>query len=129
MEQRKRSHAAPEGWHTVTPRIVVEDAERMVEFLRQVFGATGNYQSDRPSVIKIGDSIVMIGEAGVRNATPAFLYVYVNDTDATFRCALEAGAHSLEEPFDTPYGDRRCMVEDQWGNSWQIATYMGDGES
>jgi PhnB protein len=127
--ESKRSHAAPEGWHTVTPRIVVENAERMVEFLRQVFGATGNYQSDRPSVIKIGDSIVMIGEAGARNTTAAFLYVYVNDTDATFRRALEAGAHSLEEPFDTPYGDRRCMVEDQWGNSWQIATYIGDGES
>ncbi|SRR5260370_40547540 len=129
MEQNKRSHAVPEGWHTVTPRIVVEDSEQMVEFLRQVFGATGDYRSDRPSAVKIGDSIVMIGDAKVRNATAAFLYVYVNDADATYRRALAAGAHSLEEPFDTPYGDRRCMVRDQWGNSWQIATYMGGRES
>lgn len=101
----------------------------MVEFLRQVFGAIGDYRSDRPSVVKIGDSMVMIGDAKVRNATAAFLYVYVNDADAIYRRALAAGAHSLEEPFDTPYGDRRCMVRDQWGNSWQIATYMGGRES
>jgi uncharacterized glyoxalase superfamily protein PhnB len=49
---------------------------------------------------------------------------YVADTDATYQRALNAGARSLEEPFDTPYGDRRCMVEDKWGNTWQIATQM-----
>jgi hypothetical protein len=45
---------------------------------------------------------------------PAFLCVYVNDSDATFRRAIEAGARSIEEPFNTPYGDRRCMGEDEW---------------
>jgi uncharacterized glyoxalase superfamily protein PhnB len=54
----------------------------------------------------------------------AFLYVYVEDTGATYLRALEAGATSLEEPFNTPYGDRRCMVEDEWGNTWQIATHI-----
>ena len=54
----------------------------------------------------------MISDAGTRNRMTAFLYVYVNDADATYRRALNAGAHSLEEPFDTPYEDRRCMVED-----------------
>ncbi|HEY3123564.1 MAG TPA: VOC family protein [Thermoanaerobaculia bacterium] len=56
----------------------------------------------------------------------AFLYVYVNDTDATYQRALDSGARSLEKPSDMPYGDRRCMVVDKWGNTWQIATHMGD---
>jgi uncharacterized glyoxalase superfamily protein PhnB len=52
----------------------------------------------------------------------AFLYVYVTDADATFERAVAAGAATLEEPLDTPDGDRRAMVRDSWGNTWQIAT-------
>src|SRR5262249_5049916 len=101
----KDAHArfTPEGWHTVTPRIVARDARQLVEFLGRVFGATGAYRREAPSVIKIGDSLVMISDAGVRQLTPAFLYVYVSDTDATYRRALDAGARSLEEPADLPY--------------------------
>jgi PhnB protein len=117
------SDFTPEGWHTITPRIVAHEAKQLVEFLKQVFDAAGEYQQDRPTVIKVGDSMVMISDAGIRSPMTAFLYVYVNNTDATYRRALEAGARSLEEPFETPYGDRRCMVEDNWGNTWQIATY------
>ena len=115
----------PQGWHTVTPKLVVDDGRRAVEFLKQVFAATGDYVSDRPSVISIGDSMIMIGEVGIRSAVTSFLYVYVQDADATYQRALNAGARSLEKPMDTPYGDRRCMIEDQWGNTWQIATHMG----
>jgi PhnB protein len=104
---------------------VVRDARRLVEFLVGVFGATGEYQESRPSVIRIGDSQVMIGEFGTRNPTPAFLYVYVSDVDATYRRAMDAGAHAIEQPFDTPYGDRRCMFGDEWGNAWQVAKYSG----
>ena len=74
--------------------------------------------------MKIGDSIVMVSGAGPRDPTSAFLYVYVDDADATYRRALAAGARSREEPADTPYGDRRAMVTDAWGNDWQIATYI-----
>jgi PhnB protein len=116
----------PEGWHTVTPKIVVNDAAGLIDFLKQVFNATGDYRTDRPSLITIGDSMLMIGEAGIRDATSTFLYVYVSDVDATYQRALDADARSIEEPFDTPYGDRRCMVEDKWGNTWQIATYRSD---
>ena len=125
-ETPNRSHFIPEGWSSVTPRIVAHDAKQLVEFLKKVFGATGEYRQDIPSVIRIGESVVMINEAGIRSPTTAFLYVYVNDTDTTYQCALNAGARSLEEPSDMPYGDRRCMVEDMWGNTWQIATYMGE---
>ena len=120
----KSSRFKPPGWPTVIPKIVVKDAEGLVEFIRQVFEATGDYLLDRPSILTIGDSIVMVGEAGIRSETAVFLYVYVADVDATYRRALEADATSIEKPFDTPYGDRRCMVEDKWGNTWQIARYQ-----
>jgi len=116
----------PDSWPTVVPRIVAQDAQQVVEFVKHVFGATGDYQPDRPAVLSTGDSRIMISDAGVRDATSAFLYVYVPDTDTTYRRALEAGARSLEEPWDLPYGDRRGMVEDRWGNVWQIATHLGN---
>jgi uncharacterized glyoxalase superfamily protein PhnB len=125
-ETTERSHLTPEGWHTVTPRIVVHEAKHLVEFLKQVFGATGEYRQALPSEVRIGDSVVMISDAGARSPMTAFLYVYVSDTDATYRRALDGGARSLEAPSVMPYGDRRCMVEDRWGNTWQIATHMGD---
>jgi PhnB protein len=115
----------PEGWHSVTPRLVVHDPAKLVEFLKQAFDATGDFRTDIPSVIRIGDSLVMVSSVGPRDAMPAFLYLYVDDIDATYDRALKAGAVSLEEPFDTPYGDRRGMVEDPCGNVWQIATHKG----
>jgi len=122
MGEQKRNFA-PEGWPLVIPRIVSHRAEKLVEFIKQVFGATGDYQSERPTVLKIDESTIMISDAGVRDPMPAFLYVYVEDTDETYRRAIQAGAESLEKPGDVPYGDRRAMVKDQWGNTWQIATY------
>ena len=113
----------PEGWHSVTPRIVVHDAAMLVEFLKQAFDATGDFRTDRPSVMRIGDSLVMVSSVGPREATAAFLYLYVDDIDQTYQRALAAGAVSLEEPTDLPYGDRRGMVRDPSGNIWQIATY------
>jgi PhnB protein len=115
----------PDGWHNVTPRIVTEDVTGLVEFMRRAFDATGEVHAGRPAVLRIADSNLMISEAGPRSAMPAFLYVYVDDADTTYRRAVEAGARSLEQPIDTPYGDRRGMVEDRWGNVWQIATFRG----
>jgi PhnB protein len=117
-----RLPATPEGWHTVTPRIVAHEAKQLVDFLKYVFGATGEYRQAVPSEVRIGDSVVMISDAGTRRPMAAFLYVYVDDADGTYRRALDAGARSLEAPSVMPYGDRRCMVEDRWGNTWQIAT-------
>jgi PhnB protein len=80
-------------------------------------------RSDIPAEIRIGDSLVMVSSVGPRDPMPAFLYLYVDDIDATYQRALEAGAVSLEEPQDMPYGDRRGMVKDPSGNIWQIATH------
>jgi uncharacterized glyoxalase superfamily protein PhnB len=107
----------------VTPRLVVRDAGGLVEFLKQAFGATGEFHLDKPSAMRIGDSIVMVSGIGSRDPISSFLYLYVPDVDTTYRLALEAGAVSLEEPTDTPYGDRRAMIKDPYGNIWQIATY------
>lgn len=118
-------HAAPAGWHSVTPRIVVRDARGLVEFVSCVFGATGAFQSAAPSIIQIDDSKIMISEAGERDPSTAFLYVYVIDVDAAYARALAHGATSIEPPLDTPYGDRRCMIRDNWGNAWQVASQQG----
>ncbi|HKP45035.1 MAG TPA: VOC family protein [Pyrinomonadaceae bacterium] len=118
--------ATPPGWRAITPRIVARDAKKLVAFIAHVFDATGDYAAERPTLLTIGDSMLMISDAGVRPTMPAFLYVYVNDTDATYARAIAAGARIIEPPLDTPYGDRRCMIEDSWGNTWQIATFKSD---
>ncbi|MDQ2882213.1 MAG: VOC family protein [Actinomycetota bacterium] len=111
----------PEGYYTLTPRMIVSDVAGAVQFLRATFDASGDIAAGRPAEIRIGDSLVMVTPAGVRDLFPALLYVYVADADATYRRALVAGATTLEAPLDTPYGDRRAMVRDPYGNVFQIA--------
>jgi PhnB protein len=109
------------GYHSVTPRIVVSDVAAEVHFLRVVFDATGQVDPDRPAEICIGDSLIMVTPATERDLFPGFLYVYVDDADQAYQRALAAGATTLEAPLDTPYGDRRAMVRDPFGNVFQIA--------
>ena len=117
------SRRLPAGFHSITPRIVVEDVGALVHFLRVVFAATGELRVDGPSQLTIGDSVIMVSEAGPRPPFPAFLYVYVDDADATYTRSLDAGAISLEAVEEMPYGDRRGMVQDPFGNVWQIASH------
>jgi len=113
----------PDGWSTVTPRIITGDVDGLVQFLRSVFDARGEPHAGRPTEMKIGDSIVMVSDGGgLREAMPAFLYVYVENADKTYQDAIDLGAQPIERPIDTPYGDRRATVRDPWGNIWQIAT-------
>lgn len=123
------SKYVPTGWPRVIPRIAVEDPESLVRFIQRVFGAAGEFQQGRPSELCIGDSLIMVGSTLEREAMPAFLYIYVEDADAVFRRSQEEGAKPLEEPHDTPYGDRRAMIRDPWGNLWQIATHGGKFKS
>src|SRR5262245_16296269 len=121
---RKARHI-PDGWPALIPRIFVDAPELLVAFIKQVFGATGDFHRERPSELRIGDSMLMVSASTERQALSTFLYVYVEDADATYRRALDLGATSLEAPQDLPYGDRRAMVRDPWGNTWQIATHGG----
>ena len=120
----------PEGWRAVTPRLFTTDVAGLVHFLKPVFDAKGDLNTDRPSELRIDDAMVMVSDGGgVREPTGAFLYVYVPDADLTYRRAIAAGAETLEAPADMPYGDRRATVRDPWGNIWQIATYRTRGAS
>jgi len=101
--------------------MVVADPAGAVSFLREVFGAHGDLHDARPAEVVLGDSVIMVSGVGAREAFPAFLYVYVENADLVFQRAMEAGAISIEDPVDTPYGDRRAMVRDPFGNVFQIA--------
>lgn len=123
----------PEGFHTVTPYLVVPGVAKLIEFLKQTFDATEVSRMEGPDGIvrhgemRIGDSIVMMGEAaGEAEPIPAMLYVYVQDTDAVYQRALRVGATSVKEPSDQFYGDRNAGVKDASGNQWWIATHIED---
>ena len=116
-------HFQPDDRHTVTPRIITPKPEDMVHFVKEVFRGQGEFQVNRPAEIRIGDSLIMISDGGgLREPVPAFLYVYVENVDETYQRAVETGAETLELPSDQPYGDRRAMVKDPWGNLWKIAS-------
>ena len=121
----------PEGYHTITPFLTVQGADKLIDFMKQVFAATEIeriMQADgtvKHAEVRIGDSVMMISEArGEWKPMPAALYLYISDVDAVYRRALEAGATSLMEPMDTFYGNRESGVKDQFGNYWWIATHF-----
>lgn len=125
-EQMFTTMIAPvrEGFTTVTPYIAVRDSG-LVEFLRTVFSATETSSSEggggRHRELRIGDSMLMVGENPGATLMPTEFHVYVDDVDATFRRALAAGATSIGEPADRPYGERSGFVRDAYGNHWFIA--------
>jgi uncharacterized glyoxalase superfamily protein PhnB len=123
----------PEGYHTITPYLIVESAAKLIDFLKQAFDAQELHRMARPdggimhAEVRIGDSRIMMGEAtGEWKPMPGSLYVYVNDTDTVYKRALQAGATSLMEPADQFYGDRNGGVKDPVGNMWWIATHKED---
>ena len=77
MSDDDTANFTPKGWRTITPRIVARDSRSLVEFVKQVFEATGEYRDGAPTVLSIGDSMIMISDIEVRGPTSAFLYVYV----------------------------------------------------
>lgn len=81
----------PAGHHAVTPRIIVRGAEALVAFVKEVFAATGEYRSGIPAELYVGDSVLMISEACVREAMPACLYVCVENADTVWSRAVKGG--------------------------------------
>ena len=138
METRETSVATsvrpiPEGFHSVTPALRVPGVATLIDFVTQAFDAkeiarfAGPDGSIMHAEIRIGDSIVMMGEPGDRfSPMPASLHLYVPDVDATYRRAIAAGATSLREPADQFYGDRSAGVRDSGGNEWWISTHIED---
>lgn len=123
----------PDGAHTVTPYLVVEGIPKLMDFLKQAFGAQEVFRMTRPdggvmhAEVKIGDSMIMMGQAmGEWKAKPCSLYLYVEDVDAVYQRAIQAGGTSVREPSDQFYGDRTGGVIDPCGNYWGIATHVED---
>ncbi len=123
----------PDGYHTVTPVLTVHGAAKLIEFLKQAFDAKEIYRLAGPdgnvmhAEVKIGDSMVMLGEATDDwKPMPAKIALYVEDTDAWYKRALRAGATSVREPSDQFYGDRSAGVKDFARNHWWIHTHIED---
>jgi PhnB protein len=126
----------PEQYHSVQPYLLVKDPEGLMGFIKATFGAEEVLRMPQPdgkighAEMRIGDSIVMLADASTAEGSgepmPATLMTYVEDTDATYRRALDAGATSLREPEDQFYGDRSAGVEDPYGNRWWIHTHIED---
>ncbi len=126
----------PEGYHTITPYLIVDDIKELLAFLQAAFDADVTERIEMPdgsvshAEARIGDSRVMMGQARDEwKAQSAMLYLYVEDADATYQRALEAGAVSVQEPHDEFYGDRNAGVKGPQGNHWWIATHIEDVSS
>lgn len=123
----------PDGYHTITPYLVCERLSELIDFLKVAFCAIEieRHLSKSGRVmhaeIKIGDSIIMMGEA-MEGFPPVqtSLYFYVEDTDLVYNKAIKAGGISLMEPANQFYGDRNAGVQDPSGNKWWIATHVED---
>lgn len=131
--RQKSVKPVPEGYHTVTPFLLVEDAEQLIEFIQKAFGGTVNYmmKSDdgkvRHSTVKIGDSLVMISSGTEQfQSMPCMLHLYLEDVDSVYEQALLAGGKSLRKPENQFYGDRSAGIQDKWNNQWWMATHIED---
>ncbi len=124
---------AQEGLHTITPFLAVSNAPELIEFLKQAFDAeeTGRRPQSQGGFVaslRIGDSdlLVMSGESVRGRERIGAFHLYVPDCDATYARAIAAGADSLGEPADRPYGERSGFVKDSAGNHWYIGTPLGE---
>ena len=124
------------GFRTVTPFIIHAEAPEMIAFMQKAFGAEELKRKTGEAIglyseVRIGDSVIMIGggTAARWGNLPSALHVYVDDCDAVYRRALDAGAVTLMgelgKPADRPYGERSAFVQDAFGNYWYIATPLG----
>lgn len=125
----------PEGYHSVTPYLVVEGAADLIDFIKSVFGGherfrmPGAHGGVGHAEVQIGDSVIMLADSSEAESNvefPAMIHLYVDDCDAVYRAALSAGATSEREPANQFYGDRNAGVRDRFGNLWFIATHVED---
>jgi uncharacterized glyoxalase superfamily protein PhnB len=133
----------PDGHHTVTPHLVIKGASEAIEFYKRAFGATERARMPFPdkdgamkighAELKIGDSILFLadefpeqGATAPSGSSPVTIHLYVEDTDATYNAAVEAGANAVMPPADAFWGDRYARIVDPFGHHWSIATHKED---
>jgi PhnB protein len=131
----------PDGYHSVTPYLIVQDAAKAIDFYKQAFGATERMRIQGPggkvvhAELGIGDSVIMMadefpqmGAKGPRSfgGSPVTIHLYVEDVDAVVGRATAAGAKVTRPVVDQFYGDRSGGLEDPFGHSWHVATHKED---
>jgi len=129
----------PDGFHRVTPHLVVRDAAKMIEFYKKAFGAVEKRRAPGPggkiihAELQIGDSIVFLndefpemGALAPAKSTPVTLHLYVEDADKQYQQALSAGAEVVMPVADQFWGDRYGIVKDPSGHQWSIGSHMED---
>ena len=131
----------PEGYHTITPSLAIRDAARALDFYKKAFGAEERFRMPGPdgklmhAELQIGTSLVMLGEEmpdmGARSpqtlgGTPVSFYLYVEDVDAFWKRAVEAGAKPTMPLTDMFWGDRMGKLEDPFGHAWAPAQHIKD---
>ena len=131
----------PEGYHTLTPYLAVEDASKAIEFYKDAFGAEELVRMPGPdgkiahAELQLGDSKLMLSDPfpqsdvrppSERGGSTASIFMYVKDVDATFEQAQQAGAEVVSELEDMFWGDRFGSLSDPFGHHWSIATHKED---
>jgi PhnB protein len=130
----------PEGYHSVTPYLIIQGAADAIEFYKKAFGATELFRMEHQgkighAEIKVGDSPIMLadehpamGHVGPKTlgGSPVGLMIYVDDVDTTFNRAIESGAEQVKPLQDQFYGDRSGTLKDPFGHVWTVATHKED---
>ena len=125
--------AIPDEYHTVQPYLIVKGAVKLIDFMKEAFGAQEKMRMPGPNgtighaEVQIGDSVIMLSDAVPElGSMPATMVVYVQDCDAVYKKALAAGGTSERAPEDMFYGDRSAGVNDAFGNRWWVHTHIED---
>jgi len=136
-----KAKSIPDGYHSITPYLIVKGAAAAIDFYKQAFGATEIMRMPMPdgrlghAELRIGDSFVMLADEfpeaeaispNTLGGTTVGLMIYVEDADAVFNKAVSLGAKVKKPLADQFYGDRNGTLEDAWGHKWTIATHVED---
>ena len=137
----RKVKAIPDGYHTITPHLIVRDAAKVIDFYKKAFGAEEIMRMPGPSgaimhaELRIGDSAIMLGdekpEMGCKSpqtlgGSPVSFYVYVQDVDAAWKRAVDAGVKIRMPLTDMFWGDRSGQVEDPFGHAWSLSQHVKD---
>jgi PhnB protein len=131
----------PDGYHSVTPYLIIKGAADAIDFYKKAFGATELFRMPAPggkvghAEIKIGDSPIMLADEspemgyvgpGTLGGTPVTIMIYVEDVDTVFNQAIGAGGEQVKPLQDQFYGDRSGTLKDPFGHVWHVATHKED---
>jgi len=136
MKPSSRTNPIPKGYHSLTPYIFAENAQKLADFLKEAFGAVQRTRIVLPNgrlmhtELKIGDSFLMMGEPTDKlGPMQCSIYLYVEDCDKVYQRAIKSGGASIMKPMDMDTGERYGGIKDPAGNIWWVATHVKDVSS